>query len=739
MQEEGMRNRSLSGWRQYVLFAVVASFALTPVFAGAKDQLTPAVSSSQASQGVQLVDRSDQDPVGNFEPANLYARSNYVWPYSVPTPYGTVSRDQLRAQGVLRTMVGTMPIGELQLRLPAELQTSNKLDVLGMQYFIIDLDHAWLRQGGAAQLSALISAAGGEVVGGMPVSAVIARLTEGALSEVQAQPGVNAVVAFPPAFKLHPNIGREPLANPIKAVSDIYELDITLFPGEDGRAVASEIIALGGEVTVVAGRSIRAFLNRENLGRLAEIQAILAIHEAIPNRLSGEETTITMQTGGFQGRGTIGPYHLAGVNGSGNGVTGTTNQVLMVIDSGAQVDAADLATTDASAGTVSASHRKVIAYRPASNFSGTGDGLGCDAPPQGGSTHGHIVSATAVGNATEIVDFSTGWNPTKKFYAQDTNDLDWALDGVAPGAKVAILDASVTPAATSCTDPTVNNITIGPNYYTGINLTASCPSPTCPGFLQLYYRDYDARVMNMSYGSSNQYSNDAREIDEFLYDKQDAMVFAAAGNAGNDFDNDGVPDLGSVIAPSTNRNGISVGASGNASLFDGAENRIGFSSIGPARVDSGTLWEADPVNSLDRIQPLIMAPGAEVSTLGVPSEFVCRTSDNDQNDPVECDITEGNSGTSFASPAAAGAALLMRDYFAQGYYPTGRQVTADSVLNISGALVKALVVASADYLNGFGTPTNYRFNNEQGYGRIQLDNVLPLQTWAQSVTGLIVA
>ncbi len=157
-------------------------------------------------------------------------------------------------------------------------------------------------------------------------------------------------------------------------------------------------------------------------------------------------------------------YHLAGVNGSGNGVAGTTHQVLMVIDNGAQVDAADLATTDAIAGTVSAAHRKVVAYRPASNFSGTGDGLGCDAPPQGGSTHGHIVSATAVGNATEIVDFSTGWNATIKFYAQDQNDLDWALDGVAPGAKVALLDASVTPAAASCNDPIANNITIGPNY-----------------------------------------------------------------------------------------------------------------------------------------------------------------------------------------------------------------------------------------------------------------------------------
>ena len=746
-----MRNRLLSGWRQYVVYAVVASFALTPVFAGAKDRITTMVDNPSANQGVQLVDPSDQGTVGNVEPATLYARSNYIWPYNVSPPYGGFNKGQLRAQGVLRTLVGVLPIAELQTRLPEELQTINKLDVLAMQYFIIDLDHAWLRQGGVAKLSTLISDAGGEVVGGMPVSAVIARLNQNALIDVRLEPGVKAVVPFQSAFKLHPDIGRVPLANPIKAVSEIYDLDITLFPGENGQVVATEIVALGGEVTAVAGRTIRASLNRAKLGELAAIQAILVIHEAIPNSPAGEETTITIQTGGFQGRATVGPYHLAGINGSGNGVPGTTNQVLMVIDDGVQLDAADLADTDALAGTASGSHRKVVAYRTASSFQGDGDGLGCDAGPQGGLTHGHVVAATALGNATDIVDLSTGWNASVKFFATDANSLDWALDGVAPGAKVSILDAQDTPAASSCTDPVVNNITIGPNYYTGSNPLASCPGPDCPGFLQVGYRTNGgdtARSFNLSYGQIGNpgYGSDTRQIDAFLYDKGDAMVFASAGNEGNDFDADGFPDLGSVVAPSTNKNGLSIGAAGNASLFDHAEIRSAFSSIGPARVDA-VAWELDPINSLDRVQPILMAPGVEFSNLGVASEFVCRTNDNDQSDPVECDITDGNAGTSFASPAAAGAGLLVRDYFAQGFYPTGAQVTANAV-NISGALQKAILVASADFLNGGDapggavfdtTPHNHRFNNEQGYGRIQLDRALPLQTWAQSVTGLIVA
>ena len=744
-----MCNRLLSGQRYFVLLAVVASLALTPVRAGAKDRLTPTIENPQPGQGVQRVDPNAEETIGTEPPAPfMYARSNYIWPYAQVPPYGTATGSRLHDQGMLRTLVGAIPIDELRSRLPIELQSTDRIAELGLQYFIIDLDRQWMAEGGAQELAGLLASTGSTVVGGMPATAIVARLNQAGMNLVETEARVNAVAAYPPALKLHPAIGRRSLANPIKALSNVYDLDIQVFPGEDAMLVAADIIALGGEVTGVAGTTIHASMDRAKLSALASIQAIATIAELIANRLASEETTITMQTGGFQGRGTIGPYHLAGVNGSGNGVSGTSAQILLVVDSGIQLDAADLANDPSCTGTAcdaSPTHRKVVAYRPASDYGGIGDDQGCDAGPQGGNTHGHIVSATAVGNATNIVDSAT-WNSTTTFTATDTTENAWALDGVAPGAKMTAVDANMTPQATSCNDPIVAGVTIGPNYYTGIvaNDNAVCPGATCPGFLQATYRadtgngGDDARVVNLSYGSANGYPSDARQIDNFLYDKRDAMLFAAAGNSGLDFDNDGFPDLGSVIAPSTNRNGISVGATLNAALADSAETRAGFSSIGPARVGA-VPWELDPANSKDRVQPILMAPGADVDGLGLISEFVCRTLDNDGDEPIQCDITDGNAGTSFASPAAAGAALLMRDYFAQGFYPTGVQVDANKVANISGSLVKALSVASADFLNGVGTPTLYRFNNEQGYGRIQLDNVLPLQTWAPSVSGLIVA
>jgi len=159
-----------------------------------------------------------------------------------------------------------------------------------------------------------------------------------------------------------------------------------------------------------------------------------------------------------------------------------------------------------------------------------------------------------------------------------------------------------------------------------------------------------------------------------------------------------------------------------------------------------------------------MAPGTDdaASAVGPQSNFYCVSETNVQNDPVQCNLKTGQGSTSYASAAAAGSALLVRDYFAQGFYPDGTKGNAgnpaDRVANVSGALIKSMLVASGDFLNGSAPPTlapppvtvepiadpgwelsaDYRPNNEQGWGRIQLDNVLPLEGWANSPTGLIV-
>src|SRR4029077_13347714 len=66
----------------------------------------------------------------------------------------------------------------------------------------------------------------------------------------------------------------------------------------------------------------------------------------------------------------------------------------------------------------------------------------------------------------------------------------------------------------------------------------------------------------------------------------------------------------------------------------------------------------------------------------------------------DAQLDEGNYGTSYAAGYMTGAGAIVRDYFAQGFYPSGTRVTGDRVPNISGALIKAALVASTDFGEG---------------------------------------
>ncbi|GAG48266.1 unnamed protein product, partial [marine sediment metagenome] len=73
-----------------------------------------------------------------------------------------------------------------------------------------------------------------------------------------------------------------------------------------------------------------------------------------------------------------------------------------------------------------------------------------------------------------------------------------------------------------------------------------------------------------------------------------------------------------------------------------------------------------------------------------------------------------------SSPGAAGAAVLVRQYFSDGWYPTGSANPTDSIAP-SAALLKAMLVNCADpSITGY---TNVP-NNHIGWGRIDLDSVL---------------
>jgi hypothetical protein len=72
-----------------------------------------------------------------------------------------------------------------------------------------------------------------------------------------------------------------------------------------------------------------------------------------------------------------------------------------------------------------------------------------------------------------------------------------------------------------------------------------------------------------------------------------------------------------------------------------------------------------------------------------------------------------------AAAAVGGAALLVRQYFKEGFYPTGLRRSGDGFA-ASGSLLRAMIVAGADPLNCFQRSPSM----ESGHGSVNLDPVL---------------
>ena len=184
-----------------------------------------------------------------------------------------------------------------------------------------------------------------------------------------------------------------------------------------------------------------------------------------------------------------------------------------------------------------------------------------------------------------------------------------------------------------------------------------------------------AHVHSNSWGDdyTTAYTTWCRQIDEFSYQYEDCLVLFAVTNDST------------LKTPENAKNVLAVGASRDEPLQDS------FCSGGTGPTEDG------------RRKPEVFAPGC--STMSARANTVCDY--------------YGRTGTSMACPAVAGAGVLVRQYFTNGYYPSGRPTLGDS-FTPSGTLIKAMLVNSAvDMTNIAGYPSN-----REGWGRILLDNAL---------------
>jgi len=132
-----------------------------------------------------------------------------------------------------------------------------------------------------------------------------------------------------------------------------------------------------------------------------------------------------------------------------------------------------------------------------------------------------------------------------------------------------------------------------------------------------------------------------------------------------------------------------------------------------------------------RLKPDILAPGERIisaKSRGRQSPNMPHCSGSKDDD------LKSMQGTSMATPVAAGGAALARQYFMEGYYPSGRATESDRRVP-SAALLKAILISSSVGVGGHVFNKKKSFEElsavlaapsiYQGYGRMQLSNVLP--------------
>lgn len=187
-----------------------------------------------------------------------------------------------------------------------------------------------------------------------------------------------------------------------------------------------------------------------------------------------------------------------------------------------------------------------------------------------------------------------------------------------------------------------------------------------------------ATVHTNSWGddSTTEYTGLCRAIDAFMHEHEDDLVVFAVTNTGT------------LKTPENAKNCVSVAASDDSPNVDTV-------------CSGGSGLTAD-----QRLKPDVFAPGCSIASAWAFTP---------------CD-TGVLTGTSMAAPAVAGVAALMREYFVDGYYPTGSPVAGDG-FTPSGALLKACLINSA---TGMGGIPDLPAQQSQfiGWGRIVADNTL---------------
>lgn len=265
-----------------------------------------------------------------------------------------------------------------------------------------------------------------------------------------------------------------------------------------------------------------------------------------------------------------------------------------------------------------------------------------------------------------------------------------------------------------------------PSYYDSIGryLLSGIPDDISTLFADAYARN--ARIHSNSWGGGDPGAYDAQseQLDRFVWEHKDFCVLVAAGNDGTDQDGDGKINPMSVTSPATAKNCICVGASENERPnFNGQQYGLWWSKDYPVAPYRDAPMADDPEQVVafssrgptedGRIRPDLVAPGTFV--LSTRSSRIAANNNAWAAFPGSRKYFHMG-GTSMATPLAAGAATLARQFLRRD----------KGITNPSAALLKATLIAGSKRLADIGA-AGAVCDNAQGFGRLDLDGALAPQ------------
>jgi hypothetical protein len=227
-----------------------------------------------------------------------------------------------------------------------------------------------------------------------------------------------------------------------------------------------------------------------------------------------------------------------------------------------------------------------------------------------------------------------------------------------------------------------------------------------PDAMNKAYNTYNSRIHQDSWNYSDtivegEYYGESIDVDNTVWNNKDFVVVFSAGNKG--------PDANTIMPPATAKNCISVGSSWVPSFDFPPDSITIFSSRG---------WTTD-----GRIKPDVVAPGG-TDSFDYSRQYIwgARADTIWAADSAHTNLL-GMGGTSQAAPHISSACAMIRQYFKDGFHPTGDTLSGTS-FEPSAALVKATLIASTVDMGadeGKGNPVP---NRAEGWGRVVLDNAL---------------